>query len=187
MAKLTFQWNSVPKLKLGAEVHRLVSKLFRAEVTRAEHRLPLQIHIQSQTTFDFFSADCIALATHCSLEIQQNHDWQMTSVGVELRVKIAIAAGKIYCTHVGLPGQVRHIAMSGNPVGEVNAAEKHCESGDVVLSSNAWDLCSRGTFKGFEVGDGKYKFFKVKFMTRKNFSPDEFESWKAPNPYPMIR
>jgi class 3 adenylate cyclase len=131
-------------------------------------------------------ADCIALATHCSLEIQQNHDWQMTSVGVELRVKIAIAAGKIYCTHVGLPGQVRHIAMSGNPVGEVNAAEKHCESGDVVLSSNAWDLCNRGTFKGFEVGDGKYKFFKVKFMTRKNFSPDEFESWKAPNPYPMI-
>ena len=111
----------------------------------------------------------------------------MTSVGVELRVKIAIAAGKIYCTHVGLPGQVRHIAMSGNPVGEVNAAEKHCESGDVVLSSNAWDLCNRGTFKGFEVGDGKYKFFKVKFMTRKNFSPDEFESWKAPNPYPMIR
>ena len=135
----------------------------------------------------YISADCIALATHCSLEIQQNHDWQMTSVGVELRVKIAIAAGKIYCTHVGLPGQVRHIAMSGNPVGEVNAAEKHCESGDVVLSSNAWDLCNRGTFKGFEVGDGKYKFFKVKFMTRKNFSPDEFESWKAPNPYPMIR
>lgn len=130
--------------------------------------------------------DCIALATHCSLEIQQNHDWQMTSVGVELRVKIAIAAGKIYCTHVGLPGQVRHIAMSGNPVGEVNAAEKHCESGDVVLSSNAWDLCNRATFKGFEVGDGRHKFFKVKFMTRKNFSPDEFESWKAPNPYPMI-
>ena len=78
--------------------------------------------------------------------------------------------------HADTLGQVRHIAMSGNPVGEVNAAEKHCESGDVVLSSNAWDLCNRGTFKGFEVGDGKYKFFKVKFMTRKNFSPDEFES-----------
>ena len=40
MPKLTFQWNSVPKLILGAEVHRLVPKLFRAEVTRAEHRLP---------------------------------------------------------------------------------------------------------------------------------------------------
>ena len=27
-------------MELGAEVHRLVPKLFRAEVTRAEHRLP---------------------------------------------------------------------------------------------------------------------------------------------------
>ena len=30
----------MPNLILGAEVHRLVPKLFRAEVTRAEHRLP---------------------------------------------------------------------------------------------------------------------------------------------------
>ena len=28
------------KLSLGAEVHRLMPKLFRAEVTRGEHRLP---------------------------------------------------------------------------------------------------------------------------------------------------
>ena len=41
MPKLTFQWNSVPKLTLRAEVHRFVPKLFRAEVTQAEHRLPL--------------------------------------------------------------------------------------------------------------------------------------------------
>ena len=40
MPKLTFHWNSVPKLITGAEVHKLVPKLFRAEVTRAEHRLP---------------------------------------------------------------------------------------------------------------------------------------------------
>ena len=44
MPKLTFQWNSLLKLILGAEVHMLVSKLFRAEVTRAEHRLP---HIEN--------------------------------------------------------------------------------------------------------------------------------------------
>ena len=31
----------MPKLTLSAEVHRLVPKLFRAEVTRGEHRLPL--------------------------------------------------------------------------------------------------------------------------------------------------
>ena len=107
----------------------------------------------------------------------------MTSVGVELRVKIAISAGKIYCTHVGIPGNMRHIAMSGNPVGEVNAAEKHCESGDVVLSPNAWDICQREVFRGYEVGDGGLKFFKVKFLTRKHFSVDEC---KAKNPYPTI-
>ena len=41
MPKFTFQWNSAPKLTLGAEAHRLLPKLFRAEVTRAEHQLPL--------------------------------------------------------------------------------------------------------------------------------------------------
>jgi len=49
-------------------------------------------------------AEAIAIATHTALEIQQRNDWKMTSVGVELRVKIAISAGKIYCTHVGMPG-----------------------------------------------------------------------------------
>jgi class 3 adenylate cyclase/tetratricopeptide (TPR) repeat protein len=114
----------------------------------------------------------------------------MTSVGVELRVKIAISAGKIYCTHVGLPGQMRHIAMSGNPVGEVNAAEKHCESGDVVLSPNAWDVCNRDVFKGYEVGDGRHKFFKVHFITRKDFSDlndeDGNPKWKWKSPYKII-
>ena len=39
--KSIFQLNLVPKLTLGAEVHRLVPKLICAEVNRAEHRLPL--------------------------------------------------------------------------------------------------------------------------------------------------
>lgn len=145
----------------------------------------LQFYSKFYQLFGFkiiLSAECIALATHCSLEIQNHHDYEMTSVGVELRVKIAISAGKIYCTHVGIPGNMRHIAMSGNPVGEVNAAEKHCESGDVVLSPNAWDICQREVFRGHEVGDGD-KFFKVKFLTRKHFSVDEC---KAQNPYSTI-
>ena len=47
MPKLTFQLNSVPKLILRAEVHRLVPKLFRAEITRAEHRSP---HLKTFTS-----------------------------------------------------------------------------------------------------------------------------------------
>ena len=65
--------------------------------------------------------------------------------------------------------------MSGNPVGEVNAAEKHCNSGDVVMSPNAWELCNRDIFKGFEVGDG-LKFFKVSFMTHKKFDKWSIET-----------
>jgi len=38
--KLTFHLNLVPKLTFGAEVHKMVPKFFRAEVTRVEHRLP---------------------------------------------------------------------------------------------------------------------------------------------------
>ena len=53
MPKLTFQSNSVPKLTLGAEVHRLVPKLFRAEVTRAEHQLSGQNNSQSYSIDDF--------------------------------------------------------------------------------------------------------------------------------------
>ena len=48
--KLTFQLNLVPKLTLGAEVHRLVPKLICAEVTRAEHRLP-PLELDEMTTF----------------------------------------------------------------------------------------------------------------------------------------
>ena len=47
--KLTFQLNLVPKLTLGAEVHRLVPKLICAEVTRAEHRLPQFVYRKRQT------------------------------------------------------------------------------------------------------------------------------------------
>lgn len=49
-------------------------------------------------------AEAMAIATHTALDIQQKNDFKMTSLGVELRVKIAISAGKIYCTHVGMPG-----------------------------------------------------------------------------------
>ena len=64
MPKLSFQWNSVPKLTLGAEVRRLVPKLFRAEVTRAEHRLPLNIDPNIRTTY----ANDLGLFNSCVFE-----------------------------------------------------------------------------------------------------------------------
>lgn len=43
----------------------------------------------------------ISQAAKCSLTIQEKCDNQITDVGVKLRVKIAISAGKIYSTFVG--------------------------------------------------------------------------------------
>jgi hypothetical protein len=77
---------------------------------------------------------------------------------------------------------MRHIAMSGNTIGEVNAAEKHCEPGEVVMSPNAWELCNRDIFKGYEVGSGHFKFFKVEYLTTTTISPIEVHprntNWK---------
>ena len=63
MPKFTFQWNSVPKLILGAELHRLVPKLFLAEVTRAEHRLPNPIYVISHRPLLGFRVSNSSLAT----------------------------------------------------------------------------------------------------------------------------
>ena len=54
----------MPKLTLRAEVHRLVPKLFRAEVTRAEHRLPLRepVYPPSSDWFIFRIMNCINTA-----------------------------------------------------------------------------------------------------------------------------
>ena len=59
--KLTFQLNLVPKLTLGAEVHRLVPQLIYAEVTRAEHRLPQRCHQHPQNVTDFKSPASVTL------------------------------------------------------------------------------------------------------------------------------
>ena len=41
-------------MELGAEVHRLVSKLFRAEVTRAEHRLPQVKRVKETVIVEYY-------------------------------------------------------------------------------------------------------------------------------------
>uniref|UniRef100_F6RDK2 Guanylate cyclase domain-containing protein n=1 Tax=Ciona intestinalis TaxID=7719 RepID=F6RDK2_CIOIN len=84
----------------------------------------------------------ISQATKCSLAIQDKCDNQATDVGVKLRVKIAISAGKIFATFVGNQ-ECRHFVMAGRPVTEVNDAEKYCEAGLVVLSPNAMELSDK--------------------------------------------
>ena len=49
----------------------------------------------------------------------------------------ALAVGPLAITYVG--GKVtRHFSTSGETVNEVNAAEKQCEKGTIVLAHSAW-------------------------------------------------
>ncbi|XP_039261780.2 adenylate cyclase type 10-like [Styela clava] len=110
----------------------------------------------------------ISQAVRCSLNIQEKCDNQMTDVGVKLRVKIAISAGKIYSTFVGNEA-CRYFVMAGRPVGEVNAAEKYCAAGLVVLSPNALELAERDNIIYDPLGD---RFGLVRYLRhdpRKNW------------------
>ena len=104
----------------------------------------------------------ITQAARCSLIIQEECDQQDTEVGVQLRVKIAISAGKTYATFVG-NDMSQHIMMSGRPVREVNAAEKYCRAGLVVLSPNAMELSDREIIITSELEN---RFALVKYLRR---------------------
>ena len=79
MSKLTFQWNSVPKLTLDAD--RLVSKLLRAEVTRAEPKpiaqktwiphdqLLFEFNVKTRNHLEILSDDLLLIRADPNLNI----------------------------------------------------------------------------------------------------------------------
>ena len=107
-------------------------------------------------------AHAISQAAKCSLFIQEKCDNQETDVGVKLRVKIAISAGKVFVTFVGNEN-CRHFVMAGRPVREVNAAEKYCRAGLVVLSPNAMELSERDNIVAEILSE---RFGLVKYLRR---------------------
>lgn len=118
----------------------------------------------------------ISQVARCSLIIQENCDKQDTDVGVQLRVKIAISAGKTYATFVGNDIS-QHIVMSGRPVREVNVAEKYCEAGLVVLSPNAMELSDKEVII---TSDLENRFALVKYLRR-----DPKKHWDQYVDYPF--
>ncbi|CAK8694937.1 unnamed protein product [Clavelina lepadiformis] len=107
-------------------------------------------------------AHAVSQAAKCSLAIQDKCDNQSTDVGVKLRVKIAISAGKIYATFVG-NNESCHFVMAGRPVREVNAAEKYCQAGLVVLSPNATELSDKEALILEPISE---RFALVKYLRR---------------------
>ena len=118
----------------------------------------------------------ISQAVRCSLIIQDQCDKQDTEVGVQLRVKIAISAGKTYATFVGNKDS-RHFMMSGRPVREVNAAEKYCKAGNVVLSPNAMELSDKQNIISLPLGN---RFALVKYLRL----PEPKQHWQNYVDYP---
>ena len=119
----------------------------------------------------------ISQAARCSLIIQEQCDKQDTDVGVQLRVKIAISAGKTYATFVGNDVS-RQFLMSGRPVREVNAAEKYCKAGLVVLSPNAVELLDKENIISSPLSN---RFALVKYLRQ----PEPKKKWESYVDYPL--
>ncbi|XP_078083827.1 adenylate cyclase type 10-like [Mustelus asterias] len=87
-------------------------------------------------------SEILTLAVKCSLNIQDKCDNRETEVGVKLRVKIGISAGKLSKVVMG-DEESRFYALIGRAVDEVRKAEGLASANTIILSPNAWELCDR--------------------------------------------
>ncbi|XP_044582606.1 adenylate cyclase type 10-like [Cotesia glomerata] len=77
-----------------------------------------------------------AMQTACI--IQKHFGTYSTDIGVTLKVKLAIASGKINFTSVGDPQQMSHYIITGKPVWDVKHAETLCRGGDILVAPSSW-------------------------------------------------
>ncbi|KAB5553789.1 hypothetical protein PHYPO_G00042730 [Pangasianodon hypophthalmus] len=87
------------------------------------------------------TSDVISLAVKCALKIQSECGIQEMKYDCELRVKIAISAGKLSKIIVGEKSR-RFYVIIGPAVEEVRLAEPLANPGDVILSPETWKLCT---------------------------------------------
>ncbi|XP_069791459.1 adenylate cyclase type 10-like isoform X2 [Narcine bancroftii] len=87
-------------------------------------------------------SEILTLAVKCSLNIQDKCDNRETEVGVKLRVKIGISAGKLSKVVMG-DEDSRYYALIGRAIDEVRKAEGLASANTVILSPNAWEMCDR--------------------------------------------
>ena len=56
-------------------------------------------------------SQCVEDVITTALKIQEKNDRILTDVGIELRLKIAISAGHIVCSHIGTKGRIKHTVL----------------------------------------------------------------------------
>ncbi|XP_029460830.1 adenylate cyclase type 10-like [Rhinatrema bivittatum] len=87
-------------------------------------------------------SEVITLVAKCCMDIQEDCGVRDTKVGIELRVKIGISAGRLSKVVIGF-GAKEYFVVLGRAVDEVRLAEGLAGASEIILSPNAWELCDR--------------------------------------------
>ncbi|KAJ8789069.1 hypothetical protein J1605_004992 [Eschrichtius robustus] len=84
----------------------------------------------------------ITVVIKCSLEIHGLFETQESEEGLDVRVKIGLAAGHI--TMLVFGDETRnYFLVIGQAVDDVRLAQNMAQMNDVILSPNCWQLCDR--------------------------------------------
>ena len=98
--------------------------------------------------------------TKTALLLQTKHDNFQADEHSVLRVKVAISVGE-YSTHMFGCNTLLQFAVCGAAVASVNRAQNAATSGSVILSPEAWEICTPGDFDFSEVEGGFYRVSAV--------------------------
>nr|XP_054967999.1 adenylate cyclase type 10 isoform X9 [Pan paniscus] len=114
----------------------------------------------------------ITVVIKCSLEIHGLFETQEWEEGLDIRVKIGLAAGHISMLVFGDETH-SHFLVIGQAVDDVRLAQNMAQMNDVILSPNCWQLCDRSMIEIESVPD--QRAVKVNFLKPPpNFNFDEF-------------
>ncbi|XP_055964576.1 adenylate cyclase type 10 [Sorex fumeus] len=114
----------------------------------------------------------ITIVVKCSLEIHGLFDAQEWEEGLDIRVKIGLAAGHI--TRLVFGDETRsYFLVIGQAVDDVRLAQNMAQMNDVILSPNCWQLCDRNMIEIERIPD--QRAVKVNFLKPPpSFNFDEF-------------
>ncbi|XP_044905386.1 adenylate cyclase type 10 isoform X3 [Felis catus] len=114
----------------------------------------------------------ITVVIKCSLEIHGLFETQESEEGLDVRVKIGLAAGHI--TMLVFGDETRNFFLViGQAVDDVRLAQNLAQMNDVILSPNCWQLCDRSMIEIERIPD--QRAVKVNFLKPPStFNFDEF-------------
>uniref|UniRef100_A0A8C9HDH8 Adenylate cyclase type 10 n=1 Tax=Piliocolobus tephrosceles TaxID=591936 RepID=A0A8C9HDH8_9PRIM len=113
----------------------------------------------------------ITVVIKCSLEIHGLFETHESEEGLDIRVKIGLAAGHISMLVFGDETH-SHFLVIGQAVDDVRLAQNMAQMNDVILSPNCWQLCDRSMIEIESIPD--QRAVKVNFLKPPPFNFDEF-------------